>query len=89
MKSTAELPVMETYKFFNVRRAPKVSSRKTHDYLLVNNTSGATIGSIQWYGSWRQFCFFPSPETVWSIGCLAEVRAFLHALKTNRAKYEK
>ena len=62
------------YKFFTVRRYALEPGRKTPRYAVLNNRSGDLLGEIAWYGSWRQFCFFPEQGTVWNNGCLADVQ---------------
>lgn len=52
------------------------------------------IGIISWYGPWRKYCFFPTPETVYEQVCLREIADFcevqtaMHRLRreTDRAK---
>lgn len=63
------------YKFFRVLALPQEPKRKTRDYEIVNKNSGHRIGIIKWKNSWRKFCHFPEPETIWSIECLNEVAA--------------
>ncbi len=74
-----------TYQFFTVEQQPLVGGRKTHDYLVRNRHSGDMLGVIRWYGPWRQFCFFPRGETVWSRGCLADINAAITGI-TKSAK---
>ena len=72
------------YKFFDVVEEPLIGSRKTHEYSVVNRHGDYEIGRIAWYGEWRQFCFFPAEETVWSDGCLADVRDALAKIAAAR-----
>ena len=46
---------------------------KTNIYGVFSKSSGDRLGIIKWYASWRQYCFFPELDTVWSKGCLNEV----------------
>jgi len=62
-----------TFKFFTVYELPIRPNRKTHDYVLRNNRSGVGLGTIEWYGPWRQYCFIPMAGTVWSADCLKDV----------------
>ena len=73
-----------TYKYFNVFAEALKPGRKTQDYTVVNRSSGSIIARIRWYGSWRQYCFFPEGETVWSDGCLTDVQQFIERLAKNR-----
>lgn len=70
-----------TYEYFDVYRGPQQKGRKTPMYRLINRHSSSLLGVIEWYGSWRQFCFFPEDMTVWSDGCLREVRDFIAKAK--------
>lgn len=70
-----------TYKYFSVLTAPEPPpGRKTRDYEIISPTSGI-IGRIAWYGPWRQFCFEPLGNTVWSDSCLKDLRTALTAVK--------
>ena len=41
---------------------------------------GDCIGTIEWYGEWNKWCFFPATETVWDEGCLEIVHDYLMRL---------
>ena len=77
----ADITTTTTYRFFAVEPQPLAPRPKTRDYHLVNRQSDDTIGVIRWYGGWRQWCFFPAASSIWSNGCLADVRDFLNRLK--------
>lgn len=74
------------YKYFTVEELPLEPGRKTHVYRVLNRSSGACIGIIEWYGAWRQFCFFPSGDSVWSSGCLDDIQDVLRRLKSMRER---
>jgi hypothetical protein len=57
---------------------------KTEVWQLVSKSQDALLGELKWYAPWRQYCFFPSDETVWSLGCLEDVLAFINGMKTRR-----
>jgi len=59
---------------------------KTNVYSVLSRSSGDFLGEIKWYGPWRQYCFFPAQQTVWSKGCLAEVNSFIQKLMDKRKK---
>lgn len=42
------------------------------------------LGQIRWYAPWRRYCFFPSAGTIWSPGCLEDVKTF--CLKQTEAR---
>jgi len=52
------------------------SKPKTMVLALISRHND-TLGFIKWYGPWRQYCFFPSIETLFSKGCLADVETVL------------
>lgn len=43
------------------------------------NLLGEVIGQIKWYGSWRQYAFFPSQNTVFEPKCLRNIIDFIQA----------
>ena len=73
------MPVF-SYKFFTVEAVAMVTGRKTRDYHIVSRDR-SRLGTIKWYGPWRQFCFFPASDTVWSDGCLRDVQDAMRRLK--------
>jgi len=65
-------------RFIKLERPP---SKKT-DIILIDSVSGNyTLGRIQWYAPWRQYCFFPYEETVWNTGCMEDVYEVINELK--------
>lgn len=42
------------------------------------------LGRIIWYGSWRQYCYAPCQQTVYSEGCLADIMYFIAQLMQAR-----
>lgn len=62
------------------------TKRKTDKYSVFAKSDGEALGIIKWYAPWRQYCFFPENNTVWSKGCLSEVQDFLAKLMLERTK---
>jgi hypothetical protein len=58
--------------------------KKTSVFPIFSKSSGEHLGTIKWYGPWRQYCFYPLDETIWNDGCLKDVTAFLIGLKLGR-----
>lgn len=50
---------------------------KTSVWSCRNNRSGEELGVIKWYGPWRQYCYFPTVQAVYSAGCLDDIARFL------------
>lgn len=52
-------------------------NRKTTIWEVRNLKYGYVLGSVKWYSSWRQYCFWPSVSTVYSPDCLNDIVAFI------------
>ena len=57
---------------------------KTEVWQLVSKSQDALLGELKWYAPWRQYCFFPEPETIWSPSCLKDVLDFINGMKFRR-----
>lgn len=57
---------------------------KTTVWSCRNKNSGDLIGEIKWYGSWRQYCFYPWTNTIFSKGCLEDINTFITILMEKR-----
>ena len=57
---------------------------KTSVYAVFSKSNGKELGRIFWYAPWRQYCFFPVSETVWSRGCLQQIQDFINKLMEER-----
>jgi hypothetical protein len=51
---------------------------------VVNRHHQETIGEIKWFGSWRQYCFFPYAETIWNTTCMEDVQGVIKDLMNER-----
>lgn len=60
-------------------------SGRTKIYNVVSRSSDVCLGQIKWHGPWRQYVFFPAANTLWSQGCIQEVRAFIDELMAARS----
>jgi hypothetical protein len=50
---------------------------KTKVWVVENNSSGGQLGIIEWYASWRQYCFSPAEGTIFNNSCLKDIDTFL------------
>lgn len=57
---------------------------KTSIYEVRSKSHGDVLGQIKWHGPWRQYCFFPNGDTLWSWGCLEEIQIFINNLMLAR-----
>lgn len=71
------------YKYFIIEEVPN-PNRKTRRYEVFSRSSEETIGLIHWFSRWRQYCFFPYANSVWSRGCLEDIQTFIQILMDER-----
>jgi hypothetical protein len=53
---------------------------KTSKWSVCNRRSGSELGEIKWYPAWRQYCYFPTVQAVYSQGCMDDISDFLKQL---------
>lgn len=61
-------------------------SGKTVVYKVFTRSDNSLLGTIKWYSSWRQYCFFPLKHYVWNSVCLFDLYKFLCELKESRKR---
>ena len=59
---------------------------KTEVWNILSKSSGWILGQIKWYGAWRQYCFFPSPNSVFNLECMVDIKKLILELKAKRSK---
>ena len=57
---------------------------KTEIWNIISKSSEFILGQIKWYGPWRQYCFFPSPNSVFNNGCMDDIKKFINNLMSAR-----
>lgn len=73
--------VMEDVKSKYIIIEEIASKTKTKRFVIRNNNSQQIIGTVNWYGAWRQYCFSPAYQTIWNNDCLNIIKEFLDNLK--------
>ena len=73
---------MKKYMIFDEVIVPGLKTK------TVNIYNRSFLGSIEWYGPWRQYCFSPRSGTVFNKGCLEDINAYIKQLMDER-KLEK
>ena len=66
-------------------RFHRIEQKEKTNVYAVYTKNDDQIGIIKWYSGWRQYCFFPDKETVWSKGCLQDINNFIYDLMKNKA----
>lgn len=56
---------------------PIKSVKKTKDYVVYTKEASTMLGKIKFYARWRQYCFFPVEDCVFSKGCLEDINSFI------------
>jgi hypothetical protein len=64
-------------KYLRFRFLGVSSSGKTNVWLVDSLKSDFLLGEIKWYSSWRQYCFFPTPDSLFNSGCLKDIQGFI------------
>ncbi len=78
-KIMVEIDVKTEYKFISFKMTDK--KLRTTTWLCTNNRAGSELRIIKWYGVWRQYCYFPTVQAVYSKGCLEDIADFIKQLK--------
>jgi hypothetical protein len=78
------MPDKNRYEFISFSQVP--SNGKTQIWQCLSNNGGYALGVVKWYGAWRQYCFFPSGETIFNVGCLSDIQDFIRQLMEERRK---
>ena len=68
------------YEYIHMSWAGPSKSGKTQVYTVYNSRSGERIGTVKWFGRWRQYTFLPDVDSVYSAGCLRDVADFIKSL---------
>ena len=71
-------------KYLDFVETSDLLKRKTKTFRVYNVKTGDFLGMIKWNNGWRQYCFYPDEETVWSKGCLEEINDTIKHLMTLR-----
>jgi len=61
---------------------------KTSVWECKNTKSGTVLGIVKWHSAWRQYCYFPTVQTVYSARCLKDITDFIGQLKEGTARNE-
>ena len=57
---------------------------KTQVIKVMSKIHGNRLGVIKWFGRWRQYGFFPEPETVFNLECLNDIQSYIKGLKDEK-----
>lgn len=57
---------------------------KTEIWNVLSKRTEYILGQIKWFGHWRQYCFWPSPHSVFNVGCMDDIKKFINELMEKR-----
>jgi len=57
---------------------------KTQVWSCVNKSSGKDLGTIQWYGAWRQYTYLVGRNSEYNNGCLETILKFINMLNKEK-----
>jgi hypothetical protein len=63
-------------KWIKFVQMPRATDRKTDTWQVFGNDGGVDLGAVKFYGAWRKFSFFPSPDTLFEKDCLRDIADF-------------
>jgi hypothetical protein len=55
---------------------------KTAVYGIFSKHHGDRLGTVKWFGPWRQYCFFCTDVSVFSSTCFQALQKFIDGLNT-------
>lgn len=73
-------------KYKYIQFVLKEKKEKTEVYSCRNNRTNDELGIVRWYAPWRQYCYFPTVQAVYSEGCLKDIESFIKGLMDARSK---
>ena len=50
--------------------------RLTKVWQVITVEHGEFLGEVRWFTSWRKYCFFPAPSTIFEQDCLRDIADF-------------
>jgi hypothetical protein len=72
------------YEYIHFVLDESFQSAKTTRWFCSSNSSDDVLGIVKWYAAWRQYCFFPSEDSIFNNGCLADIQDFIKQLMQDR-----
>lgn len=72
-------------KYLEVERWPNKAGFKTPRWAVFSKSGGPSLGEIYFYSRWRQFNFYPNPDTTFNNACLLDIAAFLSKINGQMA----
>ena len=68
------------YEYLRFVERSRPPGLKTGIYSCRNRKSDTELGIVRWHGPWRQYCYVPTVQAVYSGGCLQDIAGFIARL---------
>jgi hypothetical protein len=74
--------VTKEYKYIVFKSDNEIfqERKKRPDYECRNKKDGTLLGLLCWCAAWRQYCYYPETNTMYSQGCLEDIADFIKNL---------
>ena len=72
-------------EFQYIKFVQQTSKGVTSVWSCRNTRYGDELGVVKWNGAWRQYCYFPTVQAVYSAGCLLDITEFIGLLANARS----
>jgi len=73
-------------KYLEFVEVTPTGPRKTKVFYVRSKKHGFVVGSVSWFGRWRQYVFFLQPGMVFNKDCLCDIAQFLEGLMQERKR---
>ena len=78
--------VVKKYKWIAIAKMPVNPKKVTSEFVILTEDLRLTLGTIKWFGRWRQYAYFPNSDTVYEKQCLKDISSFLDELMQERSQ---
>lgn len=58
--------------------------RKTSITAVLSRKWGYRLGTIKWYGAWRQYTFWPENGMIFNVECMQDIQNYIKELSEHR-----
>lgn len=66
----------------------KSKTEKTKIWSCRNNLSGKELGIVKWNSQWRQYCYYPTIQAVYSMSCMEDIIHFINWAMVMKNHYQ-
>ncbi len=71
-------------EFELIDKKPKTNVYAVKKKNPINPLYVPILGYIEWYGAWRQYCFYPKGDTIFNMDCMQYIIDYIKELMEAR-----